>query len=214
MKGVGVYCLISKQLFTYLSLIIFMQKKLFQIKQILFWKRIFFAILCLSMASCAPNCIKYPCRPHHVKKPKPKSVIDIRKSSMALLKQKGVAIVFLGDEVLLVIPTSTLYPDRSPRLLPEAKREMNALAAFIGTFKKDAVFVKGFTNALGDPARNLSLSRQQAQNVADYLWWQGIDARMIVAEGRGSDDPISTNRTRLGRKQNQRIEILFRQITD
>lgn len=188
-----------------------MQERFFQIKQIIFCKRIFFALCCIlimsyAFAACGPD----PNAPCYGKIKKPKTEVTL----INKLKQRGIVVVLLGDEVLLVVPANTLYPKTSPRLMPEARSEVNDIAAFIKMYKKDAVFVKGYTDALGDPARNMALARQQAQNLADYLWWQGIDARMIVAEGYGASDPVSTNRTPTGRKQNRRIEILFRQITD
>ncbi|MEE9318995.1 MAG: type IVB secretion system protein IcmH/DotU [Granulosicoccus sp.] len=54
---------------------------------------------------------------------------------------------------------------------------------------------------------NLELSRARAQSVVNLLSGLLIDKARLVAEGRGSMEPIANNETKEGRDQNRRVEI-------
>lgn len=67
--------------------------------------------------------------------------------------------------------------------------------------------VGGHTN--GKPAHNIcdELSSKRAKAVYDYLVSKGIPKRRISYKGYGKRNPIASNKTREGRKRNQRVEI-------
>ena len=57
---------------------------------------------------------------------------------------------------------------------------------------------------------NLHLSQARAQAVADVLARRFADPARVVAEGRGTRDPIASEATAQGRARNRRVEILVR----
>lgn len=69
------------------------------------------------------------------------------------------------------------------------------------------VVIIGHSDALGDEAFNIDISRRRAQAVADYLKRGGVSATRLRVEGRGSSEPVADNATRSGRAQNRRIEF-------
>jgi OOP family OmpA-OmpF porin len=73
-----------------------------------------------------------------------------------------------------------------------------------------AVTIAGHTDALGDESWNVELSLARAQAVADYMSDRGISAERLVAEGKGSSQPIANNETAWGRVRNRRIEFELR----
>ncbi|KZT76214.1 hypothetical protein F511_46762 [Dorcoceras hygrometricum] len=74
------------------------------------------------------------------------------------------------------------------------------------------VTVAGYTDSVGTPAYNQSLSERRAQIVYDYLTSHGIDASRLEGPiGHGEDNPIGDNSTDAGRAQNRRVELQVQQ---
>jgi OOP family OmpA-OmpF porin len=95
----------------------------------------------------------------------------------------------------------------SARLRPESSPVLNEVVALVKRCPASRIEVRGHTDSLGDAALNVTLSRQRALAVADYLIGRGVDARRIAARGLGETRPIATNRTQRGRAMNRRIEF-------
>lgn len=57
----------------------------------------------------------------------------------------------------------------------------------------------------------MRITDKRARAVRDYLVSRGIDPARITTQGYGEERPIDTNRTALGRRRNQRIEIHIRE---
>jgi outer membrane protein OmpA-like peptidoglycan-associated protein len=69
------------------------------------------------------------------------------------------------------------------------------------------VEISGHTDNVGNPRRNLALSRQRAQAVKNYLVKKKVPARNMVVRGAGDKEPVGDNSTEVGREQNRRIEF-------
>lgn len=67
--------------------------------------------------------------------------------------------------------------------------------------------VGGHTNNIPDNKYCDWLSRERAKAVADYLTRKGIPKGRISFKGYGKRNPIATNKTREGRRKNQRVDI-------
>ena len=66
--------------------------------------------------------------------------------------------------------------------------------------------IRGYTDNIGSDAVNLEVSQRRADSVRKYLIDKfGISAERIIAHGYGKADPIATNKTEKGRRQNRRI---------
>jgi outer membrane protein OmpA-like peptidoglycan-associated protein len=80
----------------------------------------------------------------------------------------------------------------SAEILPAARDQLDALAKGIKLLPADnAVTIEGHTDATGDGAYNLALSRARAQSVRDYLVQQhGIAAARLKTVGYGEQQPI------------------------
>jgi outer membrane protein OmpA-like peptidoglycan-associated protein len=71
--------------------------------------------------------------------------------------------------------------------------------------------IEGHTDARGTPKRNLALSGARADAVRVYLIGLGVDGARLEARGYGSEQPIETNRTVVGREKNRRVEFVITQ---
>jgi outer membrane protein OmpA-like peptidoglycan-associated protein len=75
-----------------------------------------------------------------------------------------------------------------------------------GTIK---IHLKGHTDSDGDDENNFMLSQKRAKSVSDYLIIKGIKRTRITFEGYGESRSISSNKTKEGKKENRRVELLI-----
>ena len=69
--------------------------------------------------------------------------------------------------------------------------------------------VEGHTDSVGASDLNKKLSEERANAVATYLKSNGFDKTPIAAEGYGFEKPIATNKSKNGRAQNRRVDIII-----
>ena len=69
------------------------------------------------------------------------------------------------------------------------------------------VSVEGHTDDVGDPTKNLDLSKRRAASVVRFLVEHGVDAARLTSDGFGASRPVGDNRTKKGREQNRRVEL-------
>jgi OmpA-OmpF porin, OOP family len=94
-------------------------------------------------------------------------------------------------------------------LSPEAKAQLDSLAAKATTARAYMIEVAGHTDSTGSDAKNFRLSRQRAEAVVQYLAVQHkIPLRRFVTPmGYGKTDSVADNTTREGRTQNRRVDV-------
>ncbi len=69
--------------------------------------------------------------------------------------------------------------------------------------------VEGHTDSVGTSEVNKTLSQQRASAVASYFKANGFDQIQVESEGVGFDKPIATNKSKEGRAQNRRVDIVI-----
>lgn len=89
----------------------------------------------------------------------------------------------------------------------ESYSVLNDIYRFLDRNKDVVVEIGGHTNNLPPAEYCDKLSEARAKAVADYLSNKGIDKKRLEFKGYGKRYPVADNRTSLGRKQNQRVEI-------
>lgn len=98
----------------------------------------------------------------------------------------------------------------SEEILPESYPELDRLAEFLKENPDYDIVVMGHTDAEGDEAYNLRLSKARAKSVYDYLAENGIDKSRMQYKGLGESQPIETNETEEGRAKNRRVEFTLK----
>jgi OOP family OmpA-OmpF porin len=73
---------------------------------------------------------------------------------------------------------------------------------------KDVIFViEGYTDSIGNAGYNQYLSERRAVSAKAYLVEKGFDANRLETLGFGEKNPLTSNNTRAGRKDNRRVDV-------
>lgn len=87
---------------------------------------------------------------------------------------------------------------------------LNKVKDVIAEMGADKVVVEGHTDSVGSKAINEKLSKERADTVANYFVSTGVvDKGSVETEGYGFEKPISSNKTKEGRAQNRRVDVII-----
>jgi outer membrane protein OmpA-like peptidoglycan-associated protein len=128
------------------------------------------------------------------------------------LEQDNIQVIRMGEDYMLVLPSKSYFYPNSTHISEAMYPAFKDMAAYINQFDIETIKVAGYTDNFGDPVRNLALSRQQAQNIADELSHAGIKPTMMYSIGYGEAYPIAYNKPE-GAIENCRVQITFRRLT-
>ncbi len=92
-------------------------------------------------------------------------------------------------------------------LLDASKAVLDDVALALEASPGAMIEIGGHTSLEGDEFYNIDLSRRRAKAVIDYLVGQGVDGNRLRPQGYGSIRPVSSNESRVGRKENRRVEV-------
>lgn len=90
---------------------------------------------------------------------------------------------------------------------PSSRAVLDTLASVALHCDRFTIEVAGHTDNQGGREANMTLSRQRADAVADYLVSQNVARERLTARGYGSERPLASNRDEAGRAANRRIEF-------
>jgi outer membrane protein OmpA-like peptidoglycan-associated protein len=109
--------------------------------------------------------------------------------------------------LVLTLSDVQFAPDEAT-LSAAARHKLDALVALLKAQPKRHIRIAGYTDSTGTESTNLDLSQRRADAVRDVLVDNGIHPNRITARGYGEANPIESNATAIGRKDNRRVEIL------
>ena len=100
-----------------------------------------------------------------------------------------------------------VFVDKGHLVLGISHPPLRELARILMDNGEVTVLIRGHTHNRGEPDELMALSEGRASSIRDFLVLQGVETSRIAVEGVGPGEPIATNRTASGRKQNDRIEV-------
>jgi OOP family OmpA-OmpF porin len=93
-------------------------------------------------------------------------------------------------------------------LTPAAKEELAGVGKFMSEHPKAYAVLFGFTDDTGKAEYNMQLSRNRAESVANYLYYNfNLGPDRVIPIWYGAANPIASNDTDEGRAKNRRVEV-------
>ena len=111
-----------------------------------------------------------------------------------------------GENLLIRLKQMNFASGRSD--LPEASLNILAkVSALAQEMNASEIIVEGHTDSIGNVGLNKSLSEKRASAVATYFKSNGFQD--VTAVGYGYEKPIATNKSKAGRAQNRRVDVVI-----
>lgn len=130
----------------------------------------------------------------------------------ATMRTPGVQITNTGDSLVVTMPQDILFDVDSAVLRQDLQADIGALAANLQQYPNTTVDVVGHTDSDGDAGYNQDLSTRRANAVSQILLQRGVLPGRVRAIGRGEEQPVATNLSEAGKRQNRRVEVIIRPI--
>jgi len=93
-------------------------------------------------------------------------------------------------------------------LTPAAKEELAGVGKFMSEHPNAYTVLFGYTDDTGRPEYNMQLSRNRAESVANYLYYNfNLGPDRVIPIWYGAANPIASNDTDEGRAKNRRVEV-------
>lgn len=125
------------------------------------------------------------------------------------LAASGVSVTRDGDNIILNMPSDITFQTNQSDIEPGFYETLNSVAIVLKEFDKTGVSVRGHADSTGTNQYNMGLSQRRAQSVSAYIASQGVSGTRLNAVGYGEDQPVASNDSVAGRRQNRRVEIVI-----
>lgn len=119
-----------------------------------------------------------------------------------------------GNALRVGIASDATFAFDSAEIQPQSRQTYAKIAAVLDDYPKTIVHIVGHTDAIGSDAYNLGLSKRRAESVGLFLRSQGVDGDRLIYEGRGESEPLASNQTPEGRRQNRRVDIVIKPLVE
>ncbi|WOD43519.1 OmpA family protein [Hwangdonia lutea] len=108
-----------------------------------------------------------------------------------------------------VSTNAILFKSGSATLQPKSMGIIRQISQVLKQESDLNLNIVGHTDADGNDAKNLALSKQRAEAVKNTLVSiYGIDSARLDTEGKGETEPVADNSTTEGKAQNRRVEFI------
>ncbi|MEI9956696.1 MAG: OmpA family protein [Ferruginibacter sp.] len=107
----------------------------------------------------------------------------------------------------IIVLKNIFFDTKKFDLKPESLTELDKLVLLLKENVNLKIQINGYTDNVGLPKDNLSLSNNRAKAVVDYLTSKGIAVARLLYKGFGETNPIAENTTDTGKAQNRRTEL-------
>lgn len=120
---------------------------------------------------------------------------------------EGAKIERVGEGIKITFESGLLFDVDKAAVKPASKENLNDLANILNKYEDTDILIEGHTDSTGSDEHNLTLSRQRAQAVANYLAQININPTRFTIMGYGESQPVADNETADGRALNRRVDL-------
>lgn len=107
----------------------------------------------------------------------------------------------------LTLSEDVLFATDSDVLRPGAVEKLRPLGAYLRANPGVRVAIDGYTDSRGTDAHNQDLSERRAASVRAAFDAMGVTRARFSVAGHGERDPVASNATAAGMRQNRRVEV-------
>lgn len=107
----------------------------------------------------------------------------------------------------LTLSEDVLFATDSDVLRPGAIEKLRPLGRYLRANPGVRVAIDGYTDSRGSDAHNQDLSERRAASVRAAFDAMGVTRARFSVVGHGERDPVATNATAAGMRQNRRVEV-------
>lgn len=126
--------------------------------------------------------------------------LAIEKLLVAFIEDKGKAI----DKTTWFEFDRLTFVTGSAQLTPESSAQVANIASILKAYPAVKLKIGGYTDNVGDPKKNMTLSAERAKAAMAAIAAQGVAADRLESEGYGDTVPLADNKTEDGRARNRR----------
>jgi outer membrane protein OmpA-like peptidoglycan-associated protein len=113
----------------------------------------------------------------------------------------------VGEGIKVTFDSGLLFDFDSANIQGNAEANLTEFATTMQDFEESNILIVGHTDSKGPSDYNQKLSERRAQSAADFISAKGISSDRIETAGKGESEPVASNDTEEGRRQNRRVEI-------
>jgi outer membrane protein OmpA-like peptidoglycan-associated protein len=124
-------------------------------------------------------------------------------ASFEINKNENSLVDVRGNRIIIHFATNS----SAKQLEKEVDDYLTKMAADMKANPAMRVTATGYTDNVGADDKNLILSKNRAVFVRSALMAKGADSTRVSADGKGEADPLASNDTEAGRKENRRVEL-------
>ncbi|MCS7152132.1 MAG: OmpA family protein [Endomicrobia bacterium] len=143
---------------------------------------------------------------------KPEKVIEkIVERQDKLFYIKGAKVTLDERGIIVTYQTDELFLKPSGEINPKFYDSLSSLAEIIKeSFLNKKISIEGHTDSVGDEEENRKKSFMYASTIYSYFVnTVGLEKNLFEVKGWGEQKPVASNKSKLGRAQNRRVEIII-----
>lgn len=132
---------------------------------------------------------------------------NMDKQAEEMKKIENAKVERVGEGIQITFDSGILFATGKSTLTAEAKESVKKLAEVLKKYPDTNVIIEGNTDNVGSEDSNQKLSENRAASVANYAISLGVEKSRISTLGKGELNPVASNDTPEGRKQNRRVAV-------
>ena len=140
---------------------------------------------------------------------------ELNQTMSAQVAADQMHITRLQNAIKVTINNELMFPSGGWQMPVEAQQTISKIVPILAPMQQTKILVNGYTDnvPIGPElmregiTSNLVLSQKRADNVMQFMISQGVNPKLVSAQGLGEADPVASNNTPQGRAQNRRVEL-------
>ncbi|MCX7956447.1 MAG: OmpA family protein [Endomicrobia bacterium] len=126
------------------------------------------------------------------------------KGAKTTVDERGIIVTFQTDD---------LFVKETDEISQKMYDSLNSLADIIKTaYPNNKISIEGHTDSVGDDLTNKAKSSKYAWKVYSYFVKNcDLNSKLLEVRGWGEEKPVASNKSKLGRAKNRRVEVVISQ---